>query len=62
MWHRDFPPEAREVWDIVAKALMLRAQTRAVRISAAELRAAAETQAEIELKADGSIGFRAERQ
>jgi hypothetical protein len=62
MWHRDFPPDAREMWDVIAKALMLRAQTSAVHISGDELRQAADTQAEIELHDDGSIGFRKERQ
>lgn len=61
MWHRDFPPDAREMWDVMAKALMLRAQTRAVKITADELRAAADTQAEIEIGDNGSIRFRAER-
>lgn len=55
-------PEVRDMWDVIAKALMLRAQTRAVRISADELHVAADTQAEVELKEDGSIVFRAERQ
>ena len=49
------------MWDVLAKALMLRAPIHAVRISADEIRAAADTQAEIELRSDGSIGFRVER-
>lgn len=60
MWHRDFPSDAREMWDVIAKALMLR-EGGSVRLSAADLRAAAETQAEIELGPDGSIYFRAEQ-
>lgn len=59
MWHRDFPPEARELWDIVAKALMLRFGGR-VNVSADELRAARETAAEIEIDPSGGIQFRIE--
>lgn len=58
MWHRDFPDDARETWDIIAKALMLRVGG-TMTLSGAELRIAANTQAEIELSDDGSIRFRA---
>jgi hypothetical protein len=58
MFHRDFPSDAHEMWDVLAKALMLRTGG-VVTISAAELRAAASTQAEIELDDDGSIRLRA---
>lgn len=61
MWHRDFPPDTREMWDVVAKALMLRAGG-SVELTAEELRSAAMVQAEIELASDGAIAFRAERQ
>lgn len=64
MWHRDFPPDAREMWDVIAKALLLRIGSAgsAVSISDAELRIAQETQAEIYLCGDGAILFRVERQ
>lgn len=54
MFARDFPTDARDMWDIIAKALMLRAGA-SVSIPATELRAAADTQAEVELCDDGSI-------
>ena len=59
MWHRDFPPEAREMWDVLAKALLLRTRPSCyVIFSADELRDAANTQAEVLLEDDGSIRFR----
>lgn len=62
MWHRDFPEDSnRNMWDIVAKALMLRAGGN-VELTATELRAAAMVQAEVELADGGGINFRAERQ
>lgn len=61
MWQRDFPADNQDMWDIVAKALMLRAGG-SVHLGAEELREAAATQAEIELKQNGSLAFRAERQ
>lgn len=60
MPHRDFPPDAREMWDVLAKALMLRAGG-IVQVGMAEASAAADTQAEIELLKDGTIEFRVER-
>lgn len=60
-WHRDFPKGAREVWDVLAKALMIRAGGVAV-VYEHELREAASTQAEIELGEHGEITFRVERQ
>jgi hypothetical protein len=59
-WHRDFPADAREMWDILAKALMIRAGG-SVSISAEEYRAAAATQAEVTLK-NGTVEFRVGRQ
>jgi hypothetical protein len=61
MFKRDFPDDAREMWDVLAKALMLRAGGN-VTVSASSLREAAETQAEIDLSDDGSVTFRVERQ
>ena len=61
MWHRDFPDDVREMWDVLAKALLLRAGG-SVQIGADEARAAADTQAEIELMQDGAIQLRVERQ
>ena len=60
MWHRDFPPDAREMWDVIAKALMIRAGGQ-VSLSDDELRRAADAQAEIDLSEDGDISFRVER-
>lgn len=61
-FHRDFPTDAREMWDVVAKALLLRFYSGGeVILTQDQLRSAADTQAEIELKDDGSIGFRVER-
>lgn len=59
MWHRDFPPDAREMWDVLAKALMIRAGGSVVATDD-ELRAAGDTQAEISLD-DGVVAFRVER-
>lgn len=61
MWHRDFPPDASEMWDILAKALMIRAGG-SITVPADEIRQAAQVQAEIELAEDGTISFRVERQ
>ena len=61
IWHRDFPPEAREMWDVIAKALMLNFGGHVITFSADELRRASDTQAEIVLEDDGSIRFRVER-
>jgi hypothetical protein len=59
MWHRDLPPNSEEVMDVIAKALLLRAGGSVV-LSDDELRQAANTQAEVELR-DGDIAFRVER-
>jgi len=59
-WKRDLPEDAREVWDILAKALMMRAGG-SVTIPPSALKEAAETQAEIAYADDGSIVFRIER-
>ena len=61
MWHRDFPDDVREMWDVLAKALLIRAGG-SVQIGVDEARAAADTQAEIELMQDGTILFIVERQ
>lgn len=58
MWRRDFPDDAREMWDVLAKALMLRTGG-GVTVTETELRAAADTQAEVELTDDGSVRLRA---
>jgi hypothetical protein len=57
MWHRDFPPEGREMWDILAKALLLRLGDY-VHVSADELRVAREAAAEVEIDQFGGIRFR----
>lgn len=61
MPYRDFPPDAREMWDVLAKALMIRSGG-SVSVGVDEARAAGDTQAEIELRPDGTIEFRVERQ
>lgn len=62
-FHRDFPTDAREMWDVVAKTLLLRFYNGCeVILTQDQLRSAADTQAEIELMDDGSIRFRAARQ
>ncbi len=58
MFHRDFPCDAQEVWEVIAKALMLRTGA-AVVISFDELRSAAATQAELGLD-KGSLILRRE--
>ena len=60
MWHRDFPTDAREMWDVLAKALMIRAGGGVI-ISVEEYREAAATQAEVTLKGS-TVEFRIERQ
>ena len=61
MFKRDFPPDAIEMWDVIAKALMIHLGG-SVCLSPLDLREAAATQAEIELLEDGSVYFRVERQ
>jgi hypothetical protein len=61
MWHRDFDADVKEMWDILAKALMLNAGG-SVTISRDALRVAAETQAEIQMDEHGTVTFRVERQ
>jgi hypothetical protein len=61
MWHRDFPPDASEMWQVIAKALLMRYPRPEVLIEVDELRSAADEQCEIELQDDGSIRFRKER-
>ncbi len=48
-WHHDFPDDVREMWDVVAKALLLRSAGN-VRLTMDELRRAAGEQAEIALQ------------
>lgn len=60
-FHRDFPPGAHEVWDILAKALMLRGEG-SVLVTREELLKAKDTQCEVMLTLDGGIVFRVERQ
>lgn len=59
MWHRDFPTDAREMFDVLAKALMIRAGG-TVSLTSDEMRSAAETAAEIEWDSD-KLTFRVER-
>lgn len=59
MWRRDFPEQATEMWDVLAKALMIRAGGNVI-LTADEIRQAADTQAEISLGDSGAIAFRVE--
>lgn len=61
MWHRDFPEQAKEMWEVLAKALMMQYANSVAFVSQDDLRQAAATQTEIEMKDDGSIHFRVER-
>lgn len=56
MTHDDFPRGTEEMWDITAKALLLR-EGGHVAISSSELEAAALSSCEIEMLEDGSILF-----
>jgi hypothetical protein len=55
--HDDFPPDAREMWDIVAKALLLRMNEGVIVITQEELRQAARSQALIDLHGNGDLEF-----
>lgn len=59
IFHRDLPPMTEEVWDIVAKTLMLRVGG-FVAITKQEIETAQATQATISLEDNGSIVFRIE--
>ena len=59
MPHSDFPKGLEEMWDITAKAMLLRAGG-AVRITQSELENASHTPCEIEMMEDLSIVFRME--
>ncbi len=58
MWHRDFPPDAIEMWDVLMKAFMLKYGCHVDTFSADEIREASGVQAEVALNDDGSIGVR----
>lgn len=60
-WHRNLTDSTREVTDIIAKALMIRAGG-SVAMTDEELTEAAYTQAEYRLAPDGTLEFRVERQ
>jgi hypothetical protein len=60
-WHRDLPPRLEEVFEVVAKALMIRAGDPGVVLSREELQDAADTQTEIALDEEGCVYFRVER-
>ena len=59
MFHRDFPIDADDMWDVIAKAMMLHLGG-SVCLSPLDLREAASTQAVVELLSDGSILFKVE--
>jgi hypothetical protein len=56
-FHDDFPPEVKEMWDIVAKALLLRLAEGLIVITKDELRKAARSQAFIDLHINGDMEF-----
>lgn len=58
-WHRDFPPDTEEAWDMMAKALLIRLGG-SVSLSELEMRQAAETACEIALDETGAFHFRRE--
>lgn len=58
-WHRDLPPGTEEVWDMIAKALLLRAGGAQVSFSVTELEAAGKTPCEIQVTNAG-VHFRVE--
>ena len=60
-WHRDFPPQAHEMWDILAKALLLRGNG-GVTITRHAIVTAQQTACEIELADNGNLNFRVEPQ
>ena len=63
MWHHDVPPDLKEVYEVVAKALMMRARCGMVVLTKEELLEAARTSTEIALDDDaGSLMLRVERQ
>jgi hypothetical protein len=49
LWHDDLPPGTEEVWDMIAKALLLRLGG-SVTLSEAELRVAGETACEVRVE------------
>lgn len=58
-WHKELPPDTAEVWDVTAKALLLRLGG-AVVVSEAELMQAAATPCEIAIDDQGAFHFRVE--
>jgi len=59
-WHSDLPPGTEEMWDMIAKVMLLRAGGSVV-IDKNELRRAAETPCQISYDADtGTANFRVE--
>ena len=61
-WHRELPADsAKDILDIVAKALLLRAGGN-VTLSGDEMRRAREVQAEFRRCDNGALSFRVERQ
>lgn len=56
-WHSDLPPSTEEVWDMLAKVLMLRSGG-PVAVSERELRNAAKVECEVALEKDGTFHFR----
>lgn len=56
-WHHDFPPEAKAMWDVVAKALLIRMAQGIVSIDQEELRIAARSRAMMRLDFNGDLQF-----
>lgn len=58
-WHSDLPRGTEEIWDIMAKALLLRLGG-SVTVSEAEMAAAAETECQMAIADGGVFRFRVE--
>jgi hypothetical protein len=56
-FHHDFPEDAKEMWDIVAKALLLRLNEGVIVITKEELRQAARSEAFIDPHQNGDLEF-----
>lgn len=58
-WHKDLPPKTEQVWDIVAKAMLLKSGGSVV-VTEAEMKTAAVTPCEIAIDSTGMFHFRIE--
>lgn len=56
-WHSDLPPSTEDVWDMLAKVLMLRSGG-PIAVTERELKDAAKVECEVALEKDGTFHFR----